>query len=236
MFSVIDSTAERAADVVLFDTVENAALSPHATKKGVVVPVGADMAWFEAADHDRPTTDRLRVVFFGLYTPLQGTMAIGEAIALLRHAAVEFTMIGDGQVRAACQGASGSSPAVTWRDWIDAADLPTLVAAHDVCLGIFGSGPKAYRVVPNKLYQAAAAGCAVVTMDSEPQRRVLGETGIYVPAGSGGAIADALLRLSDSPPAVENHRREVAKKAKQWMPEAAVVPLVDRLAQVESLG
>ena len=44
-----------------------------------------------------------------------------------------------------------------------AADLPALVAGHDVCLGIFGTGDKALRVVPNKVFQGAAAGCAIVT-------------------------------------------------------------------------
>ena len=48
---------------------------------------------------------------------------------------------------------------------------PALVAEHDVCLGIFGTGPKALRVVPNKVFQGAAAGCAVVTSDTAPQRR-----------------------------------------------------------------
>ncbi len=39
----------------------------------------------------------LRVLFFGLYTPLQGTPVIGRALALLAGAPVEATMVGKGQ-------------------------------------------------------------------------------------------------------------------------------------------
>ena len=57
----------------------------------------------------------LRVVFFGLYTPLQGATTIGRAIDLLREEPIEFTMIGHGQdlaearelARGSCPGALG---------------------------------------------------------------------------------------------------------------------------------
>ena len=39
------------------------------------------------------------------------------------------------------------------------------------------------RVVPNKVFQGAAAGCAVVTSDTAPQRRALGDAAVFVPAG-----------------------------------------------------
>ena len=64
-----------------------------------------------------------------------------------------------------------------------AAELPALVAGHDVCLGIFGSAAKAARVVPNKVFQGAAAGCALVTSDTPPQRRVLDGAAVLVPPG-----------------------------------------------------
>ncbi len=83
-----------------------------------------------------------------------------------------------------------------WLDWVPAAELPALVAAHDVCLGIFGTGDKALRVVPNKVFQGAAAGCAVVTSDTAPQRRVLGDAAVLVPPGDADALADALLGLA----------------------------------------
>ena len=73
-----------------------------------------------------------------------------------------------------------------------AANLPALVAGHDVCLGIFGTGDKALRVVPNKVFQGAAAGCAIVTSDTAPQRRALGDAAVLVPPGDPEALAAAL--------------------------------------------
>ena len=84
-------------------------------------------------------------------------------------------MIGTGQDLAQARSAAAANHAVSWRDWVPAAELPAIVAGHDVCLGIFGTGEKALRVVPNKVFQGAAAGCAIVTSDTAPQRRALRE-------------------------------------------------------------
>ena len=136
----LDRAALRAADVVVADTaLQRTALPAWAQSRAVVVPVGAQATWATAAAAARPrrTGDPLRVVFFGLYTPLQGTVTIGRAIAALKDAPVEFTMIGDGQQRAEAQAAAADNPNVTWIDWVDPSELPVVVAANDVCLGIF---------------------------------------------------------------------------------------------------
>ena len=126
------------------------------------------------------------MVFYGLYTPLQGTPVIGAALSRIAGAPIEVTMIGSGQDAAATRAAAAANPAVRWLDWVPAADLPALVAGHDVCLGIFGTGDKALRVVPNKVFQGAAAGCAIVTSDTAPQRRALGDAAVLVPPGDPG--------------------------------------------------
>ena len=135
------------------------------------------------------------MVFYGLFTPLQGAPAIGTAIARLAGRPVEFTMVGGGQDKAETLRNAGPAATATWHDWVPAAELPGLVAAHDVCLGIFGTGPKALRVVPNKVYQGAAAGCAVIPSAPAPQRRALGEAARYVPTGAAEALPAALSEL-----------------------------------------
>jgi len=173
LMQLIDSAALRAADVVVVDTDEHlAALPVRHRDRAVVVPVGAPSAWF--AEPSTSDTEPLRVVFFGLYTPLQGAPVIGAALARLAGEPIAVTMVGHGQDEAATRTAAAANPAVTWLDWVPSRELPVLVAGHDVCLGIFGTGPKALRVVPNKVFQGAAAGCAVVTSDTAPQRRALG--------------------------------------------------------------
>jgi glycosyltransferase involved in cell wall biosynthesis len=85
---------------------------------------------------------------------------------------------------------------VRWLDWVAPDDLRPLVAASDVCLGIFGTGPKGLRVVPNKIYQGAAAGCAIVTSDTPPQRRAFGAAAVFVAPGDAEALASALIELA----------------------------------------
>jgi glycosyltransferase involved in cell wall biosynthesis len=237
----VDAAALRAADIVLVDTDEHlAALPDRLRDKGLVAAVGAPRAWFDAA---RPAelaagaARPLRVVFFGLYTPLQGAPVIGAALARLAGAPVEVTMVGHGQDEEATRLAAAGNDAVTWRDWVPPAELPDLVAGHDVCLGVFGTGPKALRVVPNKVYQGAAAGCAVLTSDTPPQRRALDGAALFVPPGDAAALADALRRLAGDPDEVRRLRAAARERAlDRFTPGRVVAPLADRLRPAVPAG
>jgi glycosyltransferase involved in cell wall biosynthesis/SAM-dependent methyltransferase len=251
---LIDSAALRAADIVVVDTDEHlAALPPRYRSRAVVIPVGAPAAWYEAA---RPVPGEqaaaapppsgpqagddprapLRVVFYGLYTPLQGTPVIGAALSKIAGAGIEVTMVGGGQDAAQARAAATANPAVRWLDWVPAADLPALVAGHDVCLGIFGTGDKALRVVPNKVFQGAAAGCAIVTSDTPPQRRALGDAAVLVPPGDPGALAAALLRLADDRAGLDRLRHQAHTLARRrFAPGQIVAPLAAKLAPGGSL-
>ena len=178
----------------------------------------------------------LRVVFYGLYTPLQGTPVIGAALSKIAGAGIEVTMVGGGQDAVRARSAAASNPAVRWLDWVPAADLPALVAGHDVCLGIFGTGDKALRVVPNKVFQGAAAGCAIVTSDTAPQRRALGDAALLVPPGDPGALAAALLRLADDRAGLDRLRHQAYALARQrFAPAQIVAALAAKLAPGGSL-
>jgi glycosyltransferase involved in cell wall biosynthesis len=235
LLELIDAAALRAADIVVVDTEEHLEIVPEKYRsKAVVVPVGAPAPWHAAARELSATvtsaTGPLKVVFYGLYTPLQGAPVIGEALGRLAGAPVEVTMIGRGQDQAETKRAAASNQSVRWLDWVPAAELPALVAAHDVCLGIFGTGDKALRVVPNKVFQGAAAGCAVVTSDTAPQRRLLGDAAVLVPPGDPAALADALLRLADDREALLKLRHAARQlAAERFTPEQVVGPLTDRL-------
>lgn len=238
LLKMIDAGALRAADIVVVDTEEHLARLPERHRgRAVVVPVGAPSAWYLA---DRPPerdgTERddtgapLRVVFYGLYTPLQGAPVIGATLGQIAGAPLEVTMIGDGQDKAATMAAAAGNDAVRWLDWVPAADLPALVASHDVCLGIFGAGEKALRVVPNKVFQGAAAGCAVVTSDTAPQRRALDGAAVLVPPGDSDTLAAVLLRLAGDRGEVARLGRQARQLAgEQFIPEQIVLPLIQQL-------
>jgi len=245
LLALIDAAALRAADIVMVDTEEHLEIVPDRyRRKAVVVYVGAPEPWHAAAAEAPAASESgpLKVVFYGLYTPLQGTPVIGEALGRIAGAPVEVTMIGRGQDEAATKRAAAANTSVRWLDWVPAAELPALVAAHDVCLGIFGAGDKAMRVVPNKVFQGAAAGCAVITSDTAPQRRVLGtvsqESGaVLVPPGDPAALADALLKLAADRDALLKLRHAARQlAARRFTPEEVVAPLTDRLLPEHTRG
>lgn len=197
ILDAVDRAALRRADLVLVDTDEQRDELPGALReRAVVVLVGAADAWFDAPRPPRELP--LDVCFVGLYTPLQGAPVIGAAIRLLADDdRVRFTMIGSGQDLGATR-ALAEGGRVRWVDWVPAAELPGVVASHDVGLGIFGTTPKASRVVPNKVYQSIAAGNVVVTSDTAVQRRVLGDLSLYVPPGDPAALAKQLVELAEA--------------------------------------
>ncbi|WP_205647308.1 MULTISPECIES: glycosyltransferase [unclassified Actinobaculum] len=241
----IDRAASATADVVVVDTRESLGLLADKQRaKSVVVPVGAQDMWFDAAaspDENgvRPPdgtvspeatlpSGALSVVFYGLFTPLQGTPTIAKALRNLEARGIDLsvTLIGTGQDSDRVRDLlpEGEHVTVTWHDWIDAQELPRVVAAHDVCLGIFGTTPKALRVVPNKAFQGLAAGCALITSDTQAQREVLGRAPVYVEPGDALALADAIESLTDHK-RLKEARVAALRKREMFRPGAVVGPL-----------
>lgn len=227
----LDRTAAAVADIVVVDTEAQGSRLAERHRR-CVVHVGAPVDWFRQEPAPAPGEGQpVDVVFFGLYTPLQGAPTIGRALALVSpDAPIRCTMVGDGQDRAATeQAAAGSAVPIRWLDWVDTAALPALVAAHHVCLGIFGTNDKAARVVPNKVYQGAAAGAAIITSDTATQRAVLGDAALYVPGGDAAALARTLEELAGDRDALARSRARARDWAGTAAPERVVVPLLRAL-------
>jgi glycosyltransferase involved in cell wall biosynthesis len=218
LLNALDRLALGAADIVVVDTPEHRELVPRRRRpQTVVVPVGATTDWFAAR---RPAAARGRdepcsLVFFGMFTPLHGAATIGRALRLLheRDVPILATLVGQGQDEEEVRDAVAGLAEVTWLNWVDGPDLPALVAERDICLGIFGTTDKARRVVPNKVYQGAAAGAAVITSDTAPQRRVLAGAAVLVPPGDALALADAIEGLARDPALPKKFRSSSAHLA-----------------------
>lgn len=244
----VEAAAIRIADLVLVDTEEHRrVLAGPDRERALVVPIGAAPPWFDAgravgadpAPEVRPigVDNPLRVIAFGDYSPVQGAPVIGAALRQLDGYPLAVTMVGRGLQLQRTRDLVGQDPRVRWHAWAPDAELPRLVARHDVCLGIFGTGAKALRVVPNKVFQGAAAGCAVVTSDTAPQHRVLGDAARFVPTGNPDALADTLRRLTGHPPEVARLRAAAAEAARErFTPQAVVEPLVERLDSMIGKG
>lgn len=143
----------------------------------------------------------LRVLFFGTYVPLHGIDVIIEAAALLQsESSMVFTLIGSGQLYPLLRERAEKLEVSNTRfvdQWLGTASLARQIAAADVCLGIFGTTPKAERVVPYKVFDALAVGRPVITRDSPAARELLtdGDSALLCEPGSAQALAAGLRRL-----------------------------------------
>ncbi len=140
-----------------------------------------------------------RVLFYGKLSPLHGIIRIIEAAGILKDDNVRFTIIGSGQlseeVRELAEGMKLKQ--VDFVDWVEYQGLPERIKEADVCLGVFGDGEKAGRVIPNKVFQALAMGKPVISGDSPGARELLthGRDAWLCERGSAEAIAEAILKL-----------------------------------------
>jgi glycosyltransferase involved in cell wall biosynthesis len=201
----LDRATFAAADLVLADTAAHAAYlvelgAAHA--RVAVFPLGVEPE-FLAPPTAAPAARR--VLFYGHHLPLHGVETIVAAAERL-GSDVELVLIGNGPERARIEARGHRGGArLLWRDDVPFADLPGELARAAVVLGVFGGGRKAAMVVPNKVWQAAAAGRPVVTRDGPGLREVLtpGEHCVAIPAGDPAALAAAVKQLLDDPTRAE---------------------------------
>jgi glycosyltransferase involved in cell wall biosynthesis len=186
----IDRRAFGAADVVVADTNAHA---EHFSSLGAgrveVVPIGAEERIFHPPW--QPAAEPW-VLFVGKLIPLHGIETILGAARSLPD--VHFRVIGEGQLGDRLHGRPGNAE---WVRWVDYELLGDEYRAATCALGIFGTSPKAARVIPNKAYQALACGTPLVTADTPAARELLvdGESAQLVPAGNADALAGTVRRL-----------------------------------------
>jgi glycosyltransferase involved in cell wall biosynthesis len=190
----VDNGAFRGADLVVADTEAHAAFFRRAfglaEERVAVALVGADEPLFRPGYHP---PEPFHVLFVGKLIPLHGLETILAAAAQVPD--VRFRVVGDGQLA----GLLERRPAnVEHVPWIPYEELPDAYRAAGCALGIFGTGDKGSRVIPNKVFQALACARPVVTADTPAVRELLtdGADAILVPPGDPQALAGAVRRLA----------------------------------------
>lgn len=201
----LDRMSFALADLVLADTRAHAdlymnELAPPDTRVRVL-EVGYDDAVFQPAPALAPREpEAATVLFYGSFLPLHGVEVVAEAAARLRgDDRIRFELVGGGQTRPEVERIVRDQRLgnVTLVARVPLAELPGRIARATVCLGIFGTTPKAMRVIPNKVYQCMGMERAVITMDSPALRATFraGEEVMAVPAGDADALARAIQAL-----------------------------------------
>jgi dolichol-phosphate mannosyltransferase len=192
--AAIDRRAFATADMVVADTEAHAEFLSHVAghDRFEVCFVGAEERLF------RPPwapADAFSVLFVGKLIPLQGVHTIIEAARLTPK--IRFRLVGTGQLESLLATAP---PNVERVPWIEYELLPRELRRAGCALGIFGTTPKAGRVIPNKAFQALACGTPLVTGDTPAARELLTdeESALLVPPGDAQALAGAVRRLAEN--------------------------------------
>lgn len=242
-----DRVALSLADLVLCDTWEHgdffSAEYSVPRSKLCRVPVGADRRAFRLGEAARPPrlAGPLQVVYIGGFLPLHGVETAVEAATILegRHGPrlATFTLIGDGMTapRAERDIAARGLRSVRRLPRVPYADALAALSRADVALGIFGTTPKAGRVVPHKVYQSMALGVPTITRRSRAIAEFFreGEHLILVPAGDAAALAKAVEELAGDPDRgarIGNAGRAAARE--QASPERIGALLAEAIARV----
>ena len=188
----IDRRALRAADLVVADTDANAEflaeLAGLPQDRVASCFVGAEERLFRPGWS--PSEPPL---FVGKLIPLHGLETILGAAALAPQ--ISIRVVGTGQVDPVMAERPGN---VEWVPWIPYEQLADAYRAAGCALGIFGTGGKAGRVIPNKAFQALACSTPLITADTPAARELLedGVSALLVPTGDAEALADGLQQLA----------------------------------------
>lgn len=229
-----DRAALMAADIVLADTAANAEFMVRrfrvARERIVVAPVGAEPGAFPPS----PVPDGpCHALWYGKLSPMHGLDVIVEAARI--PGTPPIRLVGEGQLDGWLADQMRRDPPrhLTHVPWVEYDHLRDEMASAGIVLGIFGRSAKAQRVVPNKVFQAMAAGRPIITADTPGIREVLthGVDAVLVPAGQPAALAAALIALAGDPDA----RRRLGTAARErylqvGTPAAVAAPLVRALA------
>jgi glycosyltransferase involved in cell wall biosynthesis len=200
----LDRVACRLADLVLLDT--QAHIEYFARTFGLRrsrfrrLWAGADDELMYPSSEVPRTAGPLRVFCYATFSPLHGTEHIVQAAQALGGEQVAFTLVGSGPTLASTRALADELglEQVCFRERVATVELRGLMAASDVCLGVFGTVPKTGRVIPNKVFDGLAVRRPVLSADTPALREALvaGRDVLTCEAGSGESLAAAIVCLS----------------------------------------
>jgi len=140
-----------------------------------------------------------KVLYHGAYLPLHGTEYIVEAARMTQDEGIEWSFLGWGAYKAETEAKAVGIRNIKFLDKVPYVDVPKVIAAHDVVLGVFGTTAKAARVIGNKVYECMACRrptinefCTGYPPEAKDCKAIK-----FVPPGDAKAIADAVRAYRD---------------------------------------
>ena len=160
--------------------------------------------------------DSKSVLFVGSFVPLQGVdVVVDAAMHLADREDIKVQLVGDGQTAPEIESQLASTTAnIEWhRGWYSIEEISEFVTNADICLGVFGSGSKTYRVLPYKAYMAMACGKALISsrVDGGGMREAEMPF-LALSSNSGEELASKIVDLLDS----SELREKYAQRARAY--------------------
>lgn len=199
-----DKSSIGKADFVIFDTIQHQEyfLNKYRldkAKTGVVYLGCNNQDFYKTTEESHPG---FVVGFVGAFIPLQGVMKILEAAKLLQdYKEIFFEFIGKGHdfMNAKNFVQLNHLSNVRFLDHIQYEKVNEYVNHYDVCLGIFGTSIKTQVVIPNKVFNYASCGKAIITTDTKAIRECfIHEENIYLVDGSPESISKGILAVKEN--------------------------------------
>ena len=238
----LDKLTGKVGEGVFFDTEEHKDYFNLPDKMAqTVIPAVPDYDLLNNIKSEKKLlrSDKINVLFYGKYIPLQGVTTIIEAAKLLEgEENLHFTLIGGGQdykkVKALADGYKLEN--VTFYPRMSYPEIISTLKSADIALGVFGEGEKMQRVVPNKVIEALVVGTPLITGESKAVERYFknSEHLFLVPPANPEALVQKIKEVTaDLAGAKQIARFGQAKAHQDFNEELVEERLSELLAKVE---
>lgn len=195
LYRHIDQWAIASSTTILLDTIEHrnyfVKMYHLRPEKCAILPAVADTHLY--VPQESLFSEKYIIFWHGHFSPLHGVPVIIEAARQLRNEPIEFRLLGSSQEgrRIAAQAQADGLENIHFLPAVPYEELPDAIAAADLCLGVFGTSEKVDRVVPNKVYEYASMGKAIITAQSHAVARVFagGDIVFWSDTDSDGLVA-----------------------------------------------
>ncbi len=209
-----------------------------------MIPNSCDLDLFHPGEKDADflgslgvPRDAFVVGYAGAIGPSNAVEAqVPEAARILHERGrddIVFVIAGDGKCLPALREATAELPNVRLVGSLPKKDVPTLTRSADVLMTLFADVPILATNSPNKFFDGLASGRPMI-VNSPGWTKDLVEDhdcGLYVPAGDGRALADALERLAADREALEQMGRNARRLAEERFGRDMLADAVLRVLQ-----
>jgi glycosyltransferase involved in cell wall biosynthesis len=156
------------------------------------------------------------VLYAGTHGISQGLPTVADAAAAVSDQRVHFAFVGEGTDKARLQSRADELGLtnVTLLPGVPHEEVPSLLAAADICLVPLRNVPLFATFIPSKMFEYLAAGKAVIGAVTGEAAQILREAGaLVVPPGDGDALAAAIRALAADP----GRRAQMARQGRAYV-------------------